>query len=198
MLQISNQNDKEYFTYLKIIKETLTYILPNYTQYLESFQYIKITAGDVHMIILQLTNWLIFYYCDINGESNQFSLNINNILKPQIQNYFIHKHSLQEMKIYYKEKQLEKLENLIRNRILQKQQENTLVKIVQNRDISNQIYSYLKRKDIVNLELSCFNVSEILQNNAYWYELYKWKYGQTGFKQDAFNWKNKYVLQMKQ
>ncbi|CAD8143844.1 unnamed protein product [Paramecium octaurelia] len=197
MININKQIDKEYFTYLKIVKETLTFILPSSAQYEEYFQQSKVIIGDIHIVILQLTNWLIFYYSDAKGEPNQFSLNISNTLKPQIQNYFIRKSNLQGMQIYYKEKQLNKLENLIRNRIFQQQKGNVLIKLVENRDVSILIYSYLKRRDMMNLELSCFNVRELFVENSYWYQLYEWKYGQTGFKLDAFSWKNKFILLMK-
>ncbi|CAK67485.1 unnamed protein product (macronuclear) [Paramecium tetraurelia] len=197
MININKQIDKEYFTYLKIVKETLTFILPSSTKYEENFQQLKVMIGDIHIVILQLTNWLIFYYSDAKGEPNQFSLNISNTLQPQVQNYFIRKSNLQGMQIYYKEKQLNKLEILIRNRIFQEQKENVLVKLVKNRDISILIYGYLKRIDMMNLELSCFNVREFFVENSYWYLLYEWKYGLTGFKLDAFSWKNKFILLMR-
>ncbi|CAD8052357.1 unnamed protein product [Paramecium primaurelia] len=197
MIKINNQNDKEYFTYLKIVKETLIFILPNFAEYEEHFQQLKVIVGDIRILILQLTNWMIFYYSDAKGEPNQFSLNISNTLQPQLQNYFIRKSDLQGMQIYFKEQQLAKLENLIRNRIFQQQKENVLVRIVENRDMSILIYSYLKRGDMINLELSCFNIRDLFIENNYWYQLYKWKYGLTGFKLDSFSWKNKFLLQMK-
>ncbi|CAD8151871.1 unnamed protein product [Paramecium pentaurelia] len=197
MIKINNLNDKEYFTYLKIVKETLIFILPNFAEYEEHFQQLKVIVGDIRILILQLTNWMIFYYSDVKGEPNQFSLNISNTLQPQLQNYFIRKSDLQGMQIYFKEQQLDKLENLIRNRIFQQQKENVLVRIVENRDMSILIYSYLKRRDMINLELSCFNIRDLFIENNYWYQLYKRKYGLTGFKLDSFSWKNKFLLQMK-